>query len=82
MTPEDRESLIAKISEKLKDMNDDDLMTIATEHDIPVESAAEKMAKAGTTIPPIVDTSTLTGPIDSLKSFLIKKQRSNDEVKP
>ena len=79
MTPVEREDLIAKISEKLKDMSDDDLMKLATENDIPVKSAAEKMAETGEEIPPMIDTSVLTGPINSLKSFLLKKQRDNEK---
>lgn len=79
MTPEERIDLIEKISARLPDLDDLDLMTIATQNGVHVESAAERMTKDGpAVIPPIIDTSILTGSVDGLKNFLIKKSRDKD----
>lgn len=79
MTPEERMDLIAKIDAKMKDMTDEDLMALANENDVHVESAAEKIPEGGSVVvPPIIDTGILTGPVNGLKNFLIKKQRDND----
>lgn len=79
MTPEDRQKLIDDITAKLPEMDDDTLMTIATQNGLHVESAAEKMTKDGpAAIPPVIDTKMLTGPVNKLKNFLINKTRDND----
>lgn len=77
MTPEERQSVMEKISTKMMDMTDMDLMAMATEHGI--DMAMDKaMDLESPTMPGIVDTKVLTGPVNSLKNFLIKKSRDND----
>jgi hypothetical protein len=81
MTPEERKDLIDAITAKMQDMDDDELARIAVDHDIPVKSAMDKRVENGDSplsTPPVVDTSVLTGPITSLKNFLVKKQSQND----
>jgi hypothetical protein len=84
MTPEEREDLIAKITAKMPEMTDDELAILATDNGIPVPTALGKAMKAdgSVTVPPIVDTSVITGPLGTLKNFLLKKTRDNEEVKP
>lgn len=81
MSPDERKELIAQISAKLEDLDDDELLRIAVDHDVPTpKTEMEKRVDAGESplSLPTIDTSVLTGPINGLKNFLMQKQRDND----
>lgn len=82
MKPEDRDALVLKLSAKMKEMTDEELQDLAKELDIddePKPTDAEAPMTPPDVTKPVVDTSVLSGPINSLKSFLIKKQQDNDK---
>lgn len=81
MKLDDHEALILKLSAKIKEMTDEELQDLAKE--LGVEEDTEKPAddmKAPVTevVKPVVDTGALSGSLNGLKSFLIKKQQDND----
>lgn len=82
----DRDALVEKITEKLKNASTDDLKEIAQKLGMnddnkstePTEADIPKVIKPAA---PVVDTSLLTGSRANLKNFLIKKSMDNsDEV--
>lgn len=81
MNPDERQKLIDEITAKLPELDDAELMTIASENRIRPESPADLMPKDDlpSAAPSVIDTKMLTGPVNSLKNFLIKKTRDNDE---
>lgn len=82
MTPEDRDALVMKITDKMKDMTDEDLNDLAKEAGVDEDDAMPKADKVMPDMPTDVvkpvDTGVLAGPIPALKNFLIKSQRDNE----
>lgn len=85
MTPEERLAMVNKISEKVKDMTDEDMKELAKEIGIDevVADADKDVSKAladavMSPTTPVVNTDVLTGSRDGLKSFLMKKSRDKE----
>lgn len=82
MKPEDRDALMLKVSNKMKEMSDEDLMDLAKEAgvddtDTAPDDSAKPMPESTDVVKP-VDTSLLTGPMPALKNFLVQRQRDNE----